>query len=160
MGRNSNAKQPVGGESPRALVRVDRCRTDRPQVDSIQEQVQRVTQELEEVMCGRNGRGYLTLLCIGLEAHYQQGTPAKGRDYVMNREIKLRKIQKALEKYRTLQEDIDGIDGNRNRIDEVIGTVRQVIDWMDDVIWNAMVDPAHTVQRFRAEELKFQIDSI
>ena len=125
----------------------------RPQVDVIQEHVQRVTQELEEVMCGRSGRGYLTLLCIGLEAHYQQGTTAKGWDYVMSREIELRKILKALERYRTM---VEAIDGDWNAIDGAIGNVRQVIDWVDDVIWNTMVDPAGTIKGFRAERLKFQ----
>jgi hypothetical protein len=83
------------------------------------------------------------------------------KDYVMDREIELRKIQKALEKYRRMVEEIDGIgiDEEWNRIDEVVGRVCQAVDWIDDVIWNTMVDPADMVMKFRAGELQFQIES-
>jgi hypothetical protein len=134
------------------------CRA-RSQADIIQDQVQRLSHEFEEALCGRSGRGYLTLLCIGLEAHHQNGTSTKARDYMMGREIELRKIQKALEKYKRMAEETDGIDDERQRINEVISRVCQVIDWIDDIIWNLMVDPADTVRRFRAEELRFQIES-
>jgi hypothetical protein len=137
------------------------CLYPRSQIEIIQDRVQKLTQEFEETLCGRSGRGYLTLLCIGFEAHHQSHTPAKARDYMMDREIELRKIQKALEKYRRMVEEIDGIgmDEEWNRIDEVVGRVCQVVDWIDDVIWNAMVDPVDMVMKFRAGELQFQIES-
>ena len=53
----------------------------------------------------------------------------------------------------------EDLSGDWSHIDEVINRVRQVIDWLDDIIWNAMADPGKTVRRFRAEELKYQIET-
>jgi hypothetical protein len=74
----------------------------------------------------------------------------------MDREVEFREIQKALEKHRKGMEEANGIDEEWERVDEIVGRVCQVIDWLDDLVWNAMVDPAVVVEKFRSDQLAFQ----
>ncbi|KAJ2932141.1 hypothetical protein H1R20_g4972, partial [Candolleomyces eurysporus] len=122
----------------------------------IQEQVRRLSQRFERALAQKSPAGYLSLLCVGFEIHYEQGYTTRAKDYIMGREVEFRKIQKSLEKYRGMVEEIDRIGEEWKRIDEITSEVRKVVYWIDNLLCSAMVDPADLVNRFHAKQLEFQ----
>ncbi|KAJ2926015.1 hypothetical protein H1R20_g11089, partial [Candolleomyces eurysporus] len=128
-------------------------------LEVIQEQVQRFSRQFETILAGKTAAGYLALICVGLEIHYEAGHILKAKDFVMGKEVELRKVLRALEKYRDMARDLAGSGEEWKGIEAIATRVRQVISWLDGLLCMAMVDPADLVDRFHAKQLEFQIDS-
>ncbi|KAJ2929916.1 hypothetical protein H1R20_g7195, partial [Candolleomyces eurysporus] len=153
---SGRVEKPAQSKCQAEVVPPPRVEPTKSKLKVIQDQVRRLSQRFERALAQKSPDGYLSLLCIGFEIHYEQGYTTRAKDYIMGREVEFRKIQKSLEKYRGMVEEIDGIGEEWKRIDKITSEVRKVVCWIDNLLCSAMVDPANLVNRFHAKQLEFQ----
>ncbi|KAJ2928406.1 hypothetical protein H1R20_g8709, partial [Candolleomyces eurysporus] len=137
-------------------VPLEREERPRSKLDIIKDQVQRLSQRFERALAQRSTSGYLSLICVGFEIHYEEGYVTRAKDFIMEKELEFRKIQRALEKYQGMVQEISGISEEWKQIEDTAARVREVVHWLDDVLCKAMVEPADLVKRFHAKQLDFQ----
>jgi hypothetical protein len=133
------------------------CR-HRSRVEIIQEQTQRISRRFKAALAGRTAAGYLALLCVGFESHYEAGNTTRAKDFFMEKEVELRKIQRALERHQEIVFKVAGEGEQWNEIEGILVRVRRVIHLLDNLLCMGMVDPANLVKQFHAKHLEFQTD--
>ncbi|KAJ2935983.1 hypothetical protein H1R20_g1111, partial [Candolleomyces eurysporus] len=151
--KNDKIAQSMGEEE---VVPLERSKS---KLDIIKDQVQRISQRFERALAERSTAGYLSLVCVGFEIHYEEGYVTRAKDFIMEKEVEFRKIRCALEKYQGMVEEIAGFSEEWKEIEGTVARVREVVRWLDSVLCTAMVDPADLVNRFRAKQLEFQTGS-